>query len=189
MKYQPFQTVFAHSTNMGVLHAMMRSLESQRDAPDYVVPPAVFMAFTLEGYLNTLGSRVIPGWEELERLPWKTKISLLHSFVGRAPDWGSPPLQFARRIFKIRDHLAHGKPETSRGPRFPDKEEAARYMATNSLEPRWYQDLNKAWIQEAYRNLTGLLGYLSELHGLHYEYHLMSAIGGIDEIEEENAPT
>lgn len=45
MKYQPFQTVFAHTTNMGVLHAMMRSLESQRDAPDYVVPPATIHGF------------------------------------------------------------------------------------------------------------------------------------------------
>lgn len=184
MKFQPYLTVFAHSTNMGVLHAMMRNLKNHRDLPDHVVPPAVFMAFTLEGYLNTLGSREIPGWEDLERLPWKTKITLLHSFVGKSPDWGRPPLQFAKRIFKIRDHLAHGKPETTRGPLFSSKEDAKEHMATNSLEPKWYRDLTKAWVEEAYQNLVSVLGYLSELQGLHYEYHLMSAMGGIDEIDQ-----
>jgi len=28
MKFQPYMTVFAHSTNMGVLHAMMRNLKT-----------------------------------------------------------------------------------------------------------------------------------------------------------------
>ncbi|WP_339475251.1 MULTISPECIES: hypothetical protein [unclassified Pseudomonas] len=183
MKYQPYQTVFAHSTNLGVLHAMMRNLKSHPDSPDHIIPPAVFLAFTIEGYLNTLGCEVIPRWTELERLPWKTKITLLHSFAGATPDWSRPPLQFATRIFKIRDHLAHGKPETTRGPCFDLREDAAAYMEEGSFQPKWYTELNKAWINDAYRNLSNLLGYLSELHGFNGEYHLMSAIGGIDDLE------
>lgn len=183
MKYQPYMTVFAHSTNMRVLLAMMHNLKAHDDSPKHMVPPAVFMAFTIEGFLNTLGSERIPGWEELERMPWKTKISLLHSFVGASPDWSRPPLQFAKSIFKIRDHLAHGKPETTRGPRFDERHDAIEYAHGHTFEPKWYSELSKAWVNEAYRNLTHLLGYLSELHGFHYEYHLMSAIGGIDDIE------
>ncbi|AYO02158.1 hypothetical protein D8767_25675 [Pseudomonas sp. LTGT-11-2Z] len=183
MKYQPYRNITAQSVNVQVLTIMLANLEKEPDSAIRVVPIVVFMAFTIEAYLNTLGSTAITYWSDLERLPWRNKVKILHEAVGQTPEWGHKHLQFATTIFNIRDKLAHGKPERVVGPIFSDPEEAHDYTLNNRVEPPWFTKLNKAWVVKAQEQFKGLMAHLSQLHNLHESHHLLISTGGISEEE------
>jgi len=52
-----------------------RQLQADNPTPDALLPLLVFMAFSVEAYVNYIGSVSIPYWDDLERLPgticWK----------------------------------------------------------------------------------------------------------------------
>ncbi|MBA6111324.1 MULTISPECIES: hypothetical protein [Pseudomonas] len=178
MTYQPFREVTAQGMNVRVLMHMLYQIEKEPDSATLVVPAVVFMAFAVESYLNNLGAKRISYWNELERLPWRKKVTILHELAGQKADWGQSHLQFASSLFMLRDKLAHGKPERTLGPVFEDPAEAHRYLTTNHLEPAWFTKLNKAWAAKAKIQFTELMQYLAKMHGLHESDHLLNATGG-----------
>jgi hypothetical protein len=97
--------------------AMYGQLERGGSSRIELTPIVVFLAFSIESYLNSIGARKLNIWEELERLSWRKKIAILHKTAGRTLEWGKEPLQFATEVFALRDRLAHGKPERIVGPR------------------------------------------------------------------------
>ena len=117
-------------------------------------------------------------WDELERLPWKKKFNILHKAANLDPDWGKGPLQFASEVFKIRDRLAHGKPERVLGPSFDDPLKAAMHIASPPLEPEWYSTLNRIWALSAADRFRELMNYLANMHGLDDSDYLMLSQGG-----------
>jgi hypothetical protein len=177
--YQPYNNFTAHNANIQTLLEMLRSLDELPDKPVRVIPIVVFMAFSIEAYLNSLGARCIPYWEELERLPWRKKIVILHKSAAKPADWGAPHLQFAQSVFKLRDKLAHGKPEHLKGPVFTDPQEAFNYRLDGLLKPDWWKKLNKEWVAEARPKFDELMAYLGSLHGYDKSDHLLLANGGM----------
>ena len=143
-----------------------------------IVPIAVFLAFTIESYLNSLGSRHISAWNDLERLPWKSKIAILYSYAKLIPDWGAEPLQFAVEVFKLRDRLAHGKPERVVGPLVNDLKAANAQHNSGMLEPAWYTSLNKEWALNSKKKFHYLMTHLGSIFDEHESDHLMIAKGG-----------
>ncbi len=143
----------------------------------------VFTAFAIEGYINGVGSRHIHFWEELERLPWKSKVEILHKHAARNADWGQEPLQFAVEVFRLRDKLAHGKPETVKGPRFETSEEALDFLnkpdAHLILRPAWYSKLTAEWLHQSRERTRALMLYIGNMYGLHEGDYQLSATGGI----------
>src|SRR6185436_15567452 len=115
------------------------SFEKENPVKLPLSPIVVFLAFSIESYLNSLGARAIPFWDEIERLPWKSKVGVLHTTAGRDPDWGKEPLQFATEVFRLRDKLAHGKPERVLGPKRPDDPESEKLLAEDVFTPDWYK--------------------------------------------------
>ena len=72
----------------------------------------VFSAFTLEAYCNYLGEKKISFWSIIERnLSVEKKLEIIASQMGIKIDYGCPPFQSLKFIFKVRDLLAHGKTE------------------------------------------------------------------------------
>lgn len=134
--------------------------------PYDALPAIVFMAFTIEAYLNSLGARKVGIWSHLEKCPWKTKVNVLYEVVGRKADWGSPPLQFARDVFKMRDALAHGKSETVCGPVVDDRETAAAMLHVQYLKPTVLKGLDRDWMIRSGNQLYELLAQLGALFGL-----------------------
>ncbi|PLU86074.1 hypothetical protein CXG45_27480 [Pseudomonas plecoglossicida] len=178
MTYQPYRDITAQGMNVQVLMVMLSQIEKGPDSAIRVLPAVVFMAFAVEAYLNNIGAKRISYWDDLERLPWRKKVNILHEVAGQKPDWGGSHLQFAASLFTLRDKLAHGKPERVLGPVFPDADEAHEFSLRNRIDPPWFTTLNKAWVMKAKDQFTDLMGYLARMHGLHESDHLLGATGG-----------
>lgn len=177
--YQEFSDFTAQSKSVGALMSMYGLMERREDVRLPVEPVVVFLAFAVESYLNSIGARVIPFWDEMERLPWKSKVNVLHTAAGCDPKWGEEPLQFASEIFRLRDRLAHGKPERVLGPKLPDHTEPERTLVGDALQPDWYKSINSEWALQAKERFRVLMVYLGSLFGYHESDHLRSASGGI----------
>ena len=143
----------------------------------------MFLAFSIESYLNSIGARKLTIWDELERLPWKSKVVILHKTAGKSAEWDKDPLQFASEVFALRDRLAHGKPERVLGPIFRTKAEATQYLnrpvLSPDLQPEWYTRITVDWVMRAKERFRLLMIYLGGLFGLHESDHLLTSTGGL----------
>ena len=158
---------------------MYAQLERDSAARIELTPIVVFLAFSIESYLNSIGARKLEIWDELERLPWKKKVAILHKTAKKSPDWGKDPLQFATEVFTLRDRLAHGKPEQVVGPVFNDQGDATRFLHRQDLQPDWYSKVTREWVMEAKERFRLLMIYLGGLFGFHESDHLLQATGGL----------
>jgi len=71
----------------------------------------VLATFSLEAYLNHLGPRRFKCWEEIERLPVESKLTLLLENLKQRPDFSSRPFQTVKNMVRFRNQLAHGRSE------------------------------------------------------------------------------
>lgn len=177
--YRAYLDFTAQSRAVSALMGMYARLERDPNHQEELTPLIVFIAFSVEAYLNSIGARKIEFWDELERLPWRQKITILHKNVGAAPDWGREPLQFASEVFGLRDKLAHGKPERVLGTLTSHEQEAADQLSSQYLQPDWYKGITREWVMSAKERFRQLMMYLARLYGLHESDHLLSSTGGI----------
>jgi hypothetical protein len=184
--YQAYVDFTAQGKSVSALLKMYALLDKENPERVPLAPIVVFLAFSIESYLNSLGARAIPFWDEIERLPWKGKMNVLHTAAGREPDWGQEPLQFASEVFRLRDKLAHGKPERVLGLKLPDHTEPEKMLMGDALQPDWYKSITVDWLLNAKERFRLLMVYLAALFGYAESDHLHSASGGIF-VDEEPA--
>lgn len=184
--YQAYFDFTAQGKSVSALLKMYALLEKEQPKKLPLAPVVVFLAFSIESYLNSLGARSIPFWDEIERLPWKSKVNVLHTTADRDPDWGQDPLQFATEVFRLRDKLAHGKPERVLGPKLPDYAEPEKMLVGEALQPDWYKSITLEWVLAAKGRFHALMVYLGALFEYDESDHLHSASGGIF-VEDEPA--
>lgn len=181
--YQPYSNFTAQSRTVSALMSMYAQMEGGGSSRIELTPIVVFLAFSIESYVNSIGARQLSIWDELERLPWRNKIDILHKTAGKSPEWGSDPLQFAIEVFALRDRLAHGKPERVVGPKFRTETEAAQYLSgpdlNSALQPEWYRRITREWVMRAKERFRLLMIHLGGLFGLHEFDHLLSSTGGV----------
>lgn len=178
-QYQPYCDFPAHGKNIEALSRMLWLLSGNNSYPFPLTPIVVFEAFTIESYVNTLGAEKIEIWDDLERLPWKKKISILHKMAKKTPDWGKEPLQFATEVFQIRDCLAHGKPERVEGKLFNTQQEAINVLGTHEMEPEWFKKIDIKWILDSKERLDNLMRYLAGLNDSPPLGYMSGASGGV----------
>ena len=185
-KFQPYVDFTAQQLTVRALMSLYSRIEDRDLQEIDLLPFIVFMAFSIEAYLNSVGSRHIQYWEELERLPWKNKISILHKNSGKQMNWGEEPLQFCSQVFKIRDKLAHGKPERVTGPVCSSHAEAFVYISgkNTELEPEWYKILTKEWVIAARDRYELLMAHIASLYSLGNSDHLHATTGTILQVPE-----
>jgi len=169
MQYQPHLHVTAQGVAFRSLVNMYHEIErSQEEFEPYeLLPVLVFAAFTIEAYVNSVGSRKVNFWSQVERLPWKSKVEILHSVARTPTDWGKDPLQLASQLFDIRDRLAHGKPESIPGPMCDTYQEAMSVLMVQHLRPKWLSLVSKEWVIGTRERTVKLLQHLGSLYGLH----------------------
>ena len=181
--YQPYSNFTAQSRTVSALMSMYAQLEGGVSSRVELTPIVVFLAFSIESYLNSIGARKLTIWDELERLPWKSKVVILHKTAGKSAEWDKDPLQFASEVFALRDRLAHGKPERVLGPIFRTKAEATQYLnrpvLSPDLQPEWYTRITVDWVMRAKERFRLLMIYLGGLFGLHGSDHLLTSTGGL----------
>jgi len=177
--YQPYCDFPAHAKNYASLSFMFWMVKSYTANPNGLAPIIVFQAFTIESYLNSLGSDNLVIWDELERLPWRKKVIILHKTVNKEVDWGSRSLQFATEVFSIRDKLAHGKPERILGQFYNTYEEAKSVLGKTEMEPEWYRKITKEWVLDSVGRFHELMEYLGGLFSRPESNYKFTAEGGI----------
>lgn len=69
----------------------------------------VFFAFAFEAYLNHAGAEELSFWDEIDRISYKKKLTVLSKHLGFTKDVSKPPLKTILELFKLRDALAHGR--------------------------------------------------------------------------------
>jgi hypothetical protein len=70
----------------------------------------IFCAFALEGFLNHVGAELVPKWGELfESLSPEAKLVYLSERHAVKIDFGQPPFEAFRTIFRVRNQMAHPK--------------------------------------------------------------------------------
>lgn len=70
-------------------------------------------AFSLEAFLNHVGSKKLSCWDTIERrLSPRDKTTLLLELSDSRPEWGREPFQSFGELMDFRNDLAHGKTET-----------------------------------------------------------------------------
>lgn len=178
-KYYAFTDFTAQGRNVAALMNLYANLETDDSKRLELTPFVVFLAFSIESYLNSIGARKLTIWGEVERLPWRSKVEILHKIAGATPEWGKEPLQFATEVFRLRDKLAHGKPERVVGPVEADYETARAASSRSNLEPEWYRGITRAWVLEAKERFRRLMSYLGGLFDLHESDHLRLSTGGV----------
>jgi hypothetical protein len=98
----------------------------------------VFTGFTLEAYLNWFGTRLFDHWNYLERLNPREKLDLILDHLGSKADYGIRPWQTLIELYKFRNKMAHGKPESL--------EESDEVLVTN-LESTIYENFEPEWVK------------------------------------------
>lgn len=180
VQWRPYMNFTAQSTALHAFYLMIGRLEKGELSEGEYPSVIVFMAFSLEAYLNTLGARQVAFWREIERLPWRTKIEILHAVAGAKPSWGDGPLQFAVRIFKFRDQLAHGKPERVCGDWIPGTPDGTHSDMHRAMKPTYMEGITAQWLMNSADQFRILMTYLGSLFDYHESDHLMTAEGGFD---------
>lgn len=69
----------------------------------------LFVAFSLEAFLNHVGEEIFTAWEEMEKLPPKSKIAVICEKLAIKLNYGILPWQIIPEIIGIRNKIAHGK--------------------------------------------------------------------------------
>lgn len=83
---------------------------AKRDGLTFVCMAAgVMLAFSFEAYLNFMGAKYIGHWNELA--DYSTKFNKVFQYLKIAPDWSKRPYSSVSAMKRLRNMLAHGKPE------------------------------------------------------------------------------
>jgi hypothetical protein len=180
VQWRSYMQYTAQSTAVRALFLTIGRLKDGQLSEGEYPTVVVFMAFAIEAYLNTLGSRHISFWDEIERLPWRKKVHILHQVAGAQAKWDKGSLQFAAKVFQIRDQLAHGKPErvcSEWRPGTPDGSHRSHYP---ELKPSLHSVLTSDWLLDSADKFRVLMTYLGDLFGHHESDHLSNAEGGFE---------
>ena len=181
MPYYQYTEFTAQSRLVSALMGMYAMLEKTPENTRIEITPfVVFMAFSVEAYLNSIGNRVVDYWDKIERISWRDKVEILHTIAKKEPFGGEEPLQFISHLFQLRDKLAHGKPEKVRSEPFQTRIEAKSVPPTHQVQPDWYKNLDREWAFSAKEKFRIAMQYLSSLHGFHESDHLHHSTGGIE---------
>lgn len=184
-RFKPYMEFTAQGKAYEALMVMISQLEKRPHSAAELLPVVVFMAFTVEAYLNSLGARKIEFWDEIERIPWRNKIKVLHLHAGKEADWGSKQLQYAAKLFALRDKLAHGKPEVVAGPICESRQEVEEKLL-EMVNPPWLKELSAGWLKTARTDFRELMNYLSGLYGLEAVDHQFHSHGRFEVIRSDH---
>ncbi len=114
----------------------------------------VFFAFAYEAYLNHVGAKELPFWDEIDRISYRKKLKVLSKHLGFTKDVSKPPLQTILQLFELRNALAHGRTKnltitkTSQAP--PPHDAVCYILPREQLTPetvRQYHDDVRAAIE------------------------------------------
>lgn len=123
------------------------------------------LAFSFEAYLNAIGGRKLPLWNEWD--DYHTKIDKVFQHLKITPDWSKRPYSSVSAMKRLRNFLAHGKPETTdKKKEFIDKAEGNKGKELD-MKAEWQTLCTPDMVINAYEDLTKVWDDMIEKSGIH----------------------
>jgi hypothetical protein len=120
----------------------------------------ILSAFCMEAYLNHIGNKLLPYWdEELSKgLSIQNKLKIICYQLNLTPDYSRRPFQSFRNIVKYRNLLAHAISEkiSEKGIQLVRQKERVKYPET------WWEKYTN--LQSAKRWLIDIECIITEIH-------------------------
>ena len=108
------------------------------------------LAFSFEAYLNAVGSRKLVLWNEWDE--YYKKIDKIFQNLKITPDWGKRPYSSISAMRRLRNALAHGKPQMSETKKeFVDKADGQK-SKTIDMTADWQKLCTPDMIINAYED-------------------------------------
>ena len=163
------QRIFTHAHLFRAAKLALAQAETEgtkgKDKTSFSMTAILFCAFTLEAYLNFLGTEKLPSlWEQLERLTPETKLDLILHTIGHAVDKTAEPFSSFNPLFRVRNELVHGKTRsytTERPQAFKDGKNPPTFPA-----PEWVQLCNVEKAKQLLNNTDCMIQDLQGRAGL-----------------------
>ena len=96
----------------GVRYLRQPDTPEAEKRPYQLMGALLLCACSYEGYLNWIGRKLFPSWEDFERwCSWAAKTGLIADKIGLTLDRSRKPYQMIKLLFELRDSLAHMKPD------------------------------------------------------------------------------
>ena len=80
---------------------LVKGQEERRMSVHQFRASLIFSAFTLEAYLNHIGTKIFSCWEDLERLSPKEKLNVIAERLNVEVDYGKRPWQIMKKIISV----------------------------------------------------------------------------------------
>ncbi len=103
--------VFTHSILWFSAHRAMED-GNKRNIPDDYMNSQILAAFSLEAYLNFIGEKLFPFWDDVERISKNNKLNMICSHLKIETDYSKKPFQSIKSLWKFRDQMAHARTTT-----------------------------------------------------------------------------
>lgn len=116
------------------------------------------VAFSLEGYLNFIGAKLLDGkpneWADFERAKIRDKIKTIRRLTGVHIDWNKRPYSTTTKLTSLRNMLAHPKAHKAE-PRewIAEGTDSDIKKMLRDYEPAWVKIITHAFIDEAYADV------------------------------------
>ena len=151
-----------------LLETAQRELDYARALPaasqTFLISAGVFAAFTAEAFFNDLGSRMIPFWDQLQRLDPREKAEVLNvELFNNRVDWSVRPFQSVAAALGFRRALAHAHAETL------PLDQAQNEARKESEVPRtrrtvWQEHCDFPTIQRWLSDIGAMIEYFSNMY-------------------------
>ena len=156
-----------------------RLANDNRDGLFHEVIAALTMtAFTLEAYLNFVGSQLNPDWSERDDV--ESKLKTLRNALGVQTDYNKPPYATARELIGARNRLAHGKPQITNQRTEVDVTDAELEAMARDLVVARDKEVTAEFVLQAYDDVEAIWRELLTAAGIDVIDTLTSAGGTIE---------
>ncbi|WP_417737362.1 hypothetical protein [Rosistilla oblonga] len=92
---------------------LCENLREQRSGHQYESMSCLIVAaFKFEAFLNDIGSRLLPYWDEIDRISHRNKLAVIAKQIDFPVDYSKRPFQTLIALFDARNELAHARPQS-----------------------------------------------------------------------------
>ena len=155
------RTIYSYNYLQSAASSALKQAERTKEEQFYNCMSSIILsAFCIEAYLNHIGEKILPYWDEefKKGLSIQNKLKVICHELNLSPDYSRTPFQSITDIIKYRNSLAHAESET-----ISDKRTQIVQGNRPISEPEtwWEKHTN---LKRAKRWLTDIKSVIKEIH-------------------------
>lgn len=150
---------------MAASHSLKCAIDNEEGSFYQFMSSLMFSAFTLEAYMNHLGSAKIEYWNEIESIRYLDKLKVLYLNLGLEFDKSRRPLQTIISLVKFRNLMAHGKTENITATTVINTPTPSYEQKYGAMEATWEKFCNAVDAQKVFDDVSEIVELLNKIAG------------------------